>query len=217
MFFLYVTLLAAFVQDGLTLDRAYGEVTAVCGDNSSLKCEAVSKAGVQYHMVRWYKLEEEPSNQESGLLKKRLSPNGTIQRYSGLEREVGLLADDSLALFLPNVTTADSARYKCQLVAPTGELNQEGLVQLTVLGCSDKKTTVQSIDTILILSIVGIVAALLIYCMSYVILRNMLIQRGKRNPNDTLLDANLEKKDLKLIYTMETNASGQHSIKPICV
>ncbi|XP_010883580.1 CD83 antigen [Esox lucius] len=217
MFFLYITFLVVSLKDGLTQDMTPEEVRSVCGDNSVLRCKAVCKAGVRYQTVRWYKLVEEPSNQLSGLLMRRLSPNSNTSWYAGLEREVNLLADDSLDIFLPNVTAADSARYKCLLVAPIGEQNQEGWIQLTVTGCLDKKSTAQSIDTILILSIVGIVAALLIYGMSYVILRNMLLQRSKKNPHEPLLDAHLEKKVLKLIYTMGPNASGQHSIKHICV
>ncbi|XP_071239400.1 CD83 antigen-like, partial [Salvelinus alpinus] len=162
-------------------------------------------------------LGEEPYNKESGLLMKRLSPNSTTQWYVGLEREVELLADDSFDIFLPNVTAVDSGRYKCLLAAPVGEQNQEGQVHLRVTGCLDNKSTDQSEEsnTILVLSIVGLVAALL--TISYVTVTNMLLQRSKKNPQEQLLDAPFEKKDLMLIYTLGPNWSGQASIKHVCV
>uniref|UniRef100_A0A8C7NUW8 Ig-like domain-containing protein n=1 Tax=Oncorhynchus mykiss TaxID=8022 RepID=A0A8C7NUW8_ONCMY len=221
MFFQLVCILGGLIQD-----RSTEEVKSVCGEDSILKCKAICKPGVQYRAVRWYKLNEEPSNKVSGLLMKRLSPNSTTQWYAGLECKVELLADDSFDIFLPNVTAVDSGRYKCLLAAPVGEQNQEGQVHLSVTGeCvlfsfdAQRFSTDQSEerDTILVLSIVGIVAALLIFTISYVILRNMLLQRSKKYPQEPLLDAPLEKKDLMLIYTLGPNWSRQGSIKHVCV
>ncbi|XP_035601946.2 CD83 antigen-like [Oncorhynchus keta] len=218
MFFQLVWILAASLQCGLTQDRPTHEVKSICGEDSILKCKAICKPGVQYRAVRWYKLGEEPSNKESGLLMKRLSsPKSTTQWYTGLEREVELLADDSFDIFLPNVTAVDSGRYKCLLAAPVGEQNQEGQVHLRVTGCLESTDQSEERDTILVLSIVGIVAALLIFTISYVILRNMLLQRSKKYPQEPLLDAPLEKKDLMLIYTLGPNWSRQGSIKHVCV
>ncbi|XP_070976091.1 nectin-1-like [Oncorhynchus clarkii lewisi] len=141
---------------------------SICGKDSVLRCKENSLPGVKYRSVRWYKLVEEPSNKESGLLMKRLSPNSTTQWYAGLERKVELLADNYFDIFLPNVMAVDSGRYKCLLAAPVGEQNQEGQVHLSVLfslcacfGCLYNKSTDQSeSNTILVLSIVGLVAAL---------------------------------------------------------
>uniref|UniRef100_A0A673X4H5 CD83 antigen-like n=1 Tax=Salmo trutta TaxID=8032 RepID=A0A673X4H5_SALTR len=144
------------------------EVKSICGEDSILKCKAICKPGVQYRAVRWYKLGEEPSNKESGLLMKRLSPNSTTLWYAGLEREVELLADDSFDILLPNVTAVDSGRYKCLLAAPVGEQNQVGQVHLRVTGCLESTDQSEERDTILVLSIVGLVAALLIFTISYV-------------------------------------------------
>ncbi|CAB1334304.1 unnamed protein product, partial [Coregonus sp. 'balchen'] len=213
MFFQLVCILAASLPGGLTQDRSTEEVKSVCGEDSILKCKAICKPGVQYRAVKWYKLGEEPSNKESGLLMKRLSPNSTTQWYAGLEREVELLADDSFDIVLPNVTAVDSGRYKCLLAAPVGEQNQEGQIVLRVTGCLESTDQSEERDTILVLSIVGLVAALLIFTISYVILRNMLLQRSKKYPQEPLLDAPLEKKDLMLIYTLGPNWSGQASIK----
>ncbi|CAB1334302.1 unnamed protein product [Coregonus sp. 'balchen'] len=198
MFFQLVCILAACLQGGLTHDRPTREVKSVCGEDSILKCKVICKPGVQYRAVKWYK---------------RLSPNSTTQWYAGLEREVELLADDSFDIFLPNVTAVDSGRYKCLLAAPVGEQNQEGQVHLRVTGCLESTDQSEERDTILVLSIVGLVAALLIFTISYVILRNMLLQRSKKYPQEPLLDAHLEKKDLMLIYTLGPNWSGQASIK----
>nr|XP_046156444.1 CD83 antigen-like isoform X3 [Oncorhynchus gorbuscha] len=215
MLFQLVCILAASVQGGLTQDRPTEEVKSVCGEDSILKCKAICKPGVQYRAVRWYK----PSNnKETGLLMKRLSsPKSTTQWYAGLEREMELLADDSFDIFLPNVTAVDSGMYKCLLAAPVGEQNQEGQVHLRVTGCLESTDQSEERDTILVLSIVGIVAALLIFTISYVILRNMLLQRSKKYPQEPLLDAPLEKKDLMLIYTLGPNWSRQGSIKHVCV
>ncbi|CDQ82401.1 unnamed protein product [Oncorhynchus mykiss] len=106
---------------------------SICGKDSVLRCKENSLPGAKYRSVRWYKLVEEPSNKESGLLMKRLSPNSTTQWNAGLERKVELLADHSFDIFLLNVTAVDSGRYKCLLAAPVGEQNQEGQVHLSVL------------------------------------------------------------------------------------
>nr|XP_046157405.1 CD83 antigen-like [Oncorhynchus gorbuscha] len=157
MFFQVVCILAASVQGGLTQDRPTEEVKSVCGEDSILKCKAICKPGFQYRAVRYYQLGEEPSNKESGLLMKRLSPNSTAQWYSGLERKVELLADNYFDIFLPNVTAVDSSKYKCLLAAPVGEQNQEGQVHLRVTGCLYNKSTDQSENnTILVLSIVDL-------------------------------------------------------------
>uniref|UniRef100_A0A673XDK6 CD83 antigen-like n=1 Tax=Salmo trutta TaxID=8032 RepID=A0A673XDK6_SALTR len=218
MFFQLVCILAASVQCGLTQNMPTQEVKSICGEDSILKCKAICKPGVQYRAVRWYKLGEEPYNKESGLLMKRLSPNSTTLWYAGLERKVELLADNSFDILLPNVTAVDSGRYKCLLAAPVGKQNQEGQVHLRVTGCLDNKSTDQSeSNTILVLSIVGLVAALLIFTISYVTIMNMLLQRSKKNPQEPLLDAPFEKKDFMLIYTLGPNWSGQASIKHACV
>uniref|UniRef100_A0A4W5LD93 Uncharacterized protein n=1 Tax=Hucho hucho TaxID=62062 RepID=A0A4W5LD93_9TELE len=160
-------------------------------------------------------LGEEPYNKESGLLMKMLSPNRTTLWYAGLEREVELLAYNSFDIFLPNVTAVDSGR--CLLAAPVGEQNQEGQVHLRVTGCLDNKSTDQSEEsnTILVISIVGLVAALL--TISYVTVKNMLLQSSKKNPQEQLLDAPLETKDLMLNCTLGPNWLGQASIKHVCV
>ncbi|CAB1334306.1 unnamed protein product, partial [Coregonus sp. 'balchen'] len=100
---------------------------------------------------------------------------------------------------------------KCLLAAPVGEQNQERQIVLRVTGCLESTDQSEERDTILVLSIVGLVAALLIFTIRYVILRNMFLQRSKKYRQEPLLDAPLEKKDLMLIYT--PNWSGQASIK----
>ncbi|KAK6290817.1 hypothetical protein J4Q44_G00387860 [Coregonus suidteri] len=106
---------------------------------------------------------------------------------------------------------------------PTQEVNTcrrtepGGADVLRVTGCLESTDQSEERDTILVLSIVGLVAALLIFTISYVILRNMLLQRSKKYPQEPLLDAPLEKKDLMLIYTLGPNWSGQASIKHVCV
>ncbi|XP_014056366.1 CD83 antigen isoform X2 [Salmo salar] len=212
MLFQLVCILAASVQGGLTQDRPTEEVKSVCGEDSILKCKAICKRGVQYRAVRWYKLGEEPSDKESGLLMKRLSPKSTTLWYAGLEREVELLADDSFDILLPNVTAVDSGRYKCLLAAPVGEQNQEGQVHLRVTGCLESTDQSEERDTILVLSIVGLVAALLIFTISYVILRNMLLQRSKKYPQEPLLDAPLEKKDVKRLSTSPASLTSQQDV-----
>uniref|UniRef100_A0A4W5NIG6 Ig-like domain-containing protein n=1 Tax=Hucho hucho TaxID=62062 RepID=A0A4W5NIG6_9TELE len=177
----------------------------ICGEDSVLRCKANSLPRVKYQSVRWYKLGEEPSDKESGLLMKRLSPNSTTLWYAGLEREVELLADDSFDIFLPNVTAVDSGWYKCLLAAPVGEQNQEGQVHLRVTG----ECVLFSLCLSIVLSFNG--------DSFNVTNMDMLLQRSKKNPQEQLLDAPFEKKDFMLIYTLGPNWSGQASIKHVCV
>ncbi|XP_055783896.1 uncharacterized protein LOC129858597 [Salvelinus fontinalis] len=191
---------------------------SVCDVNLSLNVESDVIPMNWSSSAELKPLGEEPSNKESGLLMKRLSPNSTTLWYAGLERKVELLADDSFDILLPNVTAVDSGRYKCLLAAPVGEQNQQGQVHLRVTGCLYNKSTDQSeSNTILVLSIVGLVAALLIFTISYVTVMNMLPPRIKKNPQEQLLDAPFEKKDFMLIYTLGPNWSGQASKKHVCV
>uniref|UniRef100_A0A8C7M3F3 Uncharacterized protein n=1 Tax=Oncorhynchus mykiss TaxID=8022 RepID=A0A8C7M3F3_ONCMY len=152
----------------------------------------------------------------------KLSPNSTTQWYAGLEREVELLADNYFDIFLLNVTAVDSGRYKftsdSSVLIYTQCIRFQCIITFSFAGCLDNKSTDQSEEsnTILVLSIVGLMAALL--TISYVTVTNMLIQRRKKNPQEQLLDAPFEKKDLMLIYTLGPNWSGQASIKhDVCV
>uniref|UniRef100_A0A8C7FCK3 Ig-like domain-containing protein n=1 Tax=Oncorhynchus kisutch TaxID=8019 RepID=A0A8C7FCK3_ONCKI len=133
----------------------------------------------------------------------------TTQWYAGLEREVELLADHSFDIFLLNVTAVDSGRYKClsSVLIYTQCISFQCIITFSFAGCLDNKSTDQSEEsnTILVLSIVGLMAALPTISSMYFTFQQ-------------LLDAPFEKKDLMLIYTLGPNWSGQASLKhDVCV
>ncbi|XP_067094373.1 CD83 antigen isoform X1 [Osmerus mordax] len=179
-----------------------------CGEDAHLRCTAFSASGVQYRAVRWYKINKDPY-QLSGLLTRNLTPPNKTRMYAGLEREVELL-NNSVDIILPNVTGKDSGSYLCLLAAPVGNQNQEGQIRLKVSGCPDIKSDhLKETDFYLVYAILLLVAALLIYIISYACLKQTLMQRNKRNPQEVLLDKPLEKNDLMLIYTLGPNWSRQ--------
>lgn len=203
---------------GVDLNEAE-EISYVCGEDALLRCKAYSESGVKYRAVRWYKLNNDPV-QLSGLLTRDLiPPNSKTQWYEGVQREVELL-DTSVDIILPNITAKDSGSYLCLLAAPIGEENQEGQIHLKVAGCPDDDRSMDQLqkgDIYLFVSLIMLVAALLIYIISYACLRHTIIQRNKRNPQEVLLDKPLEKKDLLLIYTLGSDWSRQPSMKHVCV
>ncbi|XP_041844565.1 CD83 antigen [Melanotaenia boesemani] len=212
------------------------KVEALSGWNCTLKCSATYKPGVHYSAISWYKLRENSGRPRSGLLRSDL--NGTTLRYSGVDREMELL-EDSHDIFLPNVTCKDSGVYLCHLAAPVGEQNQEGRVLLTLTDCPAHPTDLpieakdnlidlhdfpvdstkdQSRDIELVVTAAAILmVALIIGIISYTCTKNT-FKESKQQQHTTkkeiLLDAPLkplEKKDLKLIYTLgpKTNTVKQ--------
>ncbi|XP_071325534.1 CD83 antigen isoform X2 [Trachinotus anak] len=186
---------------GAVPEGAAPEVRTVAGEDCTLQCTARYKDGVQYRAVRWYKVLEPPSSRLSGLLTRDLL-NGTTRWYTGVDREVELVGE-SRSIFLPNVTCGDSGVYMCHLAAPVGEQNRDGSVVLTVTDCPREKPMT---DTCLVIfASVVLMVALLIFLISYCFLRTVLRDRSKTTKKEVLLDAPLEpleKKDLKLIYTL---------------
>uniref|UniRef100_A0A3Q2XJE2 Ig-like domain-containing protein n=1 Tax=Hippocampus comes TaxID=109280 RepID=A0A3Q2XJE2_HIPCM len=113
-------------------------VWGVLGDNCSLPCTAQVKPGVQYLSVSWYKLRgNPPTPQRRGLVLRDL-PDGAVERYVSLTREV-ILNNDTNDILLPNVTCRDNIAYKCRLYAPVGERNLEGEVVLKLSGATYRK------------------------------------------------------------------------------
>ncbi|TTA40578.1 hypothetical protein Baya_14405 [Bagarius yarrelli] len=107
---------------------------SICGEDALLRCWAMSKPGVQYRSVIWYKVSEASSRQLTGLVMKRFTQhNTTVQKYKGVERDLKLV-EDSQSLILPNVRLEDAGTYCCFLSAPLGHQNQEGEVDLQVYG-----------------------------------------------------------------------------------
>ncbi|XP_042280488.1 CD83 antigen [Thunnus maccoyii] len=204
---------------GMSVSKDMMEVVTYSGSDAPLQCTARYKPGVQYRAVRWYKVGEPPSPRLSGLLTKDL-PNGTTRWYLGLDREVELL-DETRNILLPNVTCSDSGVYMCRLEAPVGEQNQEGQILLILADCADNSTEELMTDTYLvILATAVLMFALVTFLISYGSLKNILKDRSKTILKETLLDAPLkplQKKDLKLIYTLGPNVSKKPTMKHICV
>ncbi|XP_016148048.1 CD83 antigen [Sinocyclocheilus grahami] len=173
------------------------EVRFFSGEDAVLSCAAKSKPDVQYRSVIWYKVSEEPSQLLSGLVRKRLTENnGTVQKYKAVEREVELL-ESSMSLLLSNVTAEDSGIYKCFLSAPLGHQNQEGEIVLKVdeYG-TDEKMIFNISDTIYgVLAIPVLIIAFLMFCISYVCLRNV-FQSNKKLLKDSLLKVQHQGKNL---------------------
>lgn len=191
------------------------EVRFVSGADCTLDCTARDKPGVDYRALRWYKVGEAPSRL-SGLLTKDL-PNGTTRWYNGVERMVELL-HESRSIFLPNVTCSDAGVYMCHLAAPVGEQNREGQVLLTLTDCED--STIEELITgtyLVILATAVLMAALVIFFISYCSLKNILTDRKKTTKKETFLDAPLKplkKKDLMLVYTLGPKPS---KLNHVCV
>ncbi|NP_001091719.2 CD83 antigen precursor [Danio rerio] len=160
------------------------EIRAIAGEDAVLRCSAKSETGVQYRSVIWYKVDEaEPSQQLTGLVRKRLTEDdGKVEKYNGVEREVVLL-EDSKNLILSNVTAEDSGIYRCFLSAPLGYQNQRGDIILTVY----KPQTVERMEfnksSLVYLgeiaAIAGLFLGFLFFGISYVYIRSF-NQRGKK-------------------------------------
>ncbi|XP_062256082.1 uncharacterized protein LOC133965509 isoform X2 [Platichthys flesus] len=194
------------------------EVDCVSGTDCVVRCLAEQVEGVEYRAVKWYRVRESASSRVSGLLTRDL-PTGTTRYYSGLDREVELLAE-SRSLLLPNVTCGDGGVYTCHLAAPVGEQIQDGWVLLTLTGCPRGPTEKLTTDESIILAIAVLMVALVAFLISFMCLKNVLRDRNiKTVKKETLLDATLkplEKKDLMLIYTLGPKPSSS-SMKHICV
>ncbi|XP_067366179.1 CD83 antigen isoform X2 [Channa argus] len=192
------------------------EVTSVSGEDCSLLCTAEAKAGVQYRALKWYKVEETPVSRVSGLLTRDL-PDGPTRWFTSLDREVEL-RDSGRSIFLPNVTCSDSGVYICHLAAPVGEQNREGRVLLTLTDCADSSTEELLTDTYLVIFASAVLMlALLIFLISYACLKNITKERSKTTKKQFLLNAPLkplEKKNLKLIYTLGPKTS---TMEHVCV
>ncbi|XP_030638468.1 CD83 antigen [Chanos chanos] len=178
----------------------------LCGEDAVLTCTASPRPGVLYRSMIWYKVTGEPSEKLTGLLMKKLTQNNdTVLRYKSWTRHVEL-SEDSLDLFLPNVTAEDTGKYRCFMAAPVGHQNQEGDVLLTVYGCPESRRK----DTLyLVCAIVLLVVALLLFTISYVCLRNTLHNSKK------LFKTSHQSKDL--IYTMDSKQSGSKIFPEVCV
>ncbi|KAI4890689.1 hypothetical protein NFI96_033750 [Prochilodus magdalenae] len=180
------------------------DMLSVHGEDAVLRCGAETEPGVHYHTVIWYKVSEGPPRELTGLVMKRMttSKNGTIQRYKGLTREVELL-EDSHSLLLPNVTAEDAGRYLCFLSAPLGHQNQEGEIQLRVYGLTeDDGNETEENDTLyVVLAITLLIAALLMFSVSYICLRNTLTSY-KSGTKEARLKATQQMKHL--IVTLES-------------
>ncbi|KTG02210.1 hypothetical protein cypCar_00023888 [Cyprinus carpio] len=174
------------------------EIRFFSGEDAVLSCAAKSKPDVQYRSVIWYKVSEEPSHLLSGLVRKRLTKNnGTVEKYKGVEREVELL-ENSMSLLLSNVTAEDSGIYKCFLSAPLGHQNQDGEIVLKVdeYGTVEKMRVFNIGDTIYgVLAVTVLIIAFLMFCISYVCLRNV-FQSNKKLLKDSLLKMQHQGKNL---------------------
>ncbi|XP_053183461.1 CD83 antigen [Scomber japonicus] len=196
------------------------EVQTVSGEDCPLRCTAKSKQGVEYSAVRWYKqLNDAETRRLRGLMTRDL-PNGTTRWYTGVGREVELIGD-SFDIVLPNVTCDDTGVYVCHLAAPVGEQNQEGQVLLTLADCSNSSEEIMMTDTFLVIfASVVLMCALIIFLISYGSLKNIVQEKTKPTQKEVLLNSPLkplEKKDLKLIYTLGPNVSKKPSLKHVCV
>uniref|UniRef100_A0A8C2C5X9 CD83 antigen-like n=1 Tax=Cyprinus carpio TaxID=7962 RepID=A0A8C2C5X9_CYPCA len=174
------------------------EIRFFSGEDAVLSCAAKSKPDVQYRSVIWYKVSEEPSHLLSGLVRKRLTKNnGTVEKYKGVEREVELL-ENSMSLLLSNVTAEDSGIYKCFLSAPLGHQNQDGEIVLKVdeYGTVEKMRVFNIGDTIYgVLAVTVLIIAFLMFCISYVCLRNV-FQSNKKLLKESLLKMQHQGKNL---------------------
>ncbi|XP_073703299.1 CD83 antigen [Garra rufa] len=173
------------------------EIRLISGEDAVLNCEAKSKPDVRYRWVTWYKVSEEPSHLLTGLVRKKLTENNsTVEKYKGVEREVKLL-ESSMNLLLSNVTEEDSGIYKCFLSAPLGHQNQEGETVLKVTDhATFEKMEFNERDTIhIIVAVTVLIMALLMFCMSYVCLRNV-FQSNKKLLKDSLLKVQHQGKNI---------------------
>ncbi|XP_034029488.1 uncharacterized protein LOC117513412 [Thalassophryne amazonica] len=165
------------------------------------------------HQLTWYRqVEEQPSAVIKGLLSKKL-PNGTIQRYNGIERHVDLLGNTG-DLFLPNVTYSDSGIYVCHLAAPVGEQNQESQVHLILRGCPENPPNKVMLDAYaVIFATLLLITSLVIFVWSYRCLKKAMKERNESSKKEILLNVSsipLEKKDLEMIYTLGPKWSKPH-------
>ncbi|XP_034534266.1 CD83 antigen [Notolabrus celidotus] len=197
--------LCVWLTVGMVVPEDTLEVKTFQGEDCTLPCPAVFKEGVEYLSLTWYKAIQPPSKRLSGILTRGL-PNGTVQWYLGVEREVELLGD-SPAIFIPNITCADRGVYTCQLAAPLGEQNREKEVILTVSDCPAESTDDLAKDaSLVVIAVVLLLVALLTFRISYVCLRNILRDKKQETPRkETLLDGRLrplDKKDLMMISTL---------------
>ncbi|XP_047455301.1 CD83 antigen [Mugil cephalus] len=201
---------------GMTLSEDMEVVEALSGDDGTLRCTANPKPGVQYMAVKWYKVRDGSPTHNSGLLMRDLL-NGTTRWFIDVEREVELLTD-SRSIFLPNVTCSDSGVYMCQLAAPVGQQNREGKILLTLTDCLDNQTETLLADSYLVIfAVVLLMVALVIFLISYSCLKNTLRDKKKTPKKETLMEGilkPLDKKDLKLIYTLGPKTS---TMKHVCV
>lgn len=129
------------------------------------------------------------------------------------------LVQDSLNVFLPNVSCEDSGVYMCQLGAPVGQQNREGKVLLTLTDCQEAEPLIS--DTFMVvLAAAVLVTALIIFLISYKCLNNIIRERSKMSKKEILLEKTpkpLQKKDLMLIYTLGPKVSKTPSMKHMCV
>ncbi|KAM9851500.1 uncharacterized protein ACBR49_004677 [Aulostomus maculatus] len=196
------------------------EVTSEVGADSTLTCTAAFQPGVPYLALRWYKVGDPPESHLSGLLTRDL-PDGITQWYRGVERRVVLLGQ-SPDIFLSNLTCQDSGVYVCHLAAPVGQQNQNGRVQLSLTGCpGDSVVEAAATDSRqVILASVVLIAALLLFLLSYATLKTLLRDRHRTAKQEILLDAPLrplEKKDLLLISMLGPKPSKSLLMKHVCV
>uniref|UniRef100_G3Q0R0 Ig-like domain-containing protein n=1 Tax=Gasterosteus aculeatus TaxID=69293 RepID=G3Q0R0_GASAC len=194
---------------GVALSEALLEVRVLLGDDCVLRCPAEDRPGVQYLSVKWFKEGTPPASRLTGVLTRDLA-NGTVRRYLGMQRAAELRGE-SRDLHLPNATCADAGYYVCHLSAPVGEQNREGRVLLTPTDCpaEDRLT-----DTYLVvLAMLGLMFALVIFLISYVILKNVLKDRNRTPKKVTFRDAPLgplNEDDLRSIYTL--GPKGSHKV-----
>ncbi|XP_034029873.1 CD83 antigen-like [Thalassophryne amazonica] len=213
MFDLHGVLLLLSLALCLAVRQDVLEIKSVCGVDYTLRCTANLKPGVQYIKLTWYRqVEEQPSAVIKGLLSKKL-PNGTIQRYNGIERHVDLLGNTG-DLFLPNVTYSDSGIYVCHLAAPVGEQNQESQVHLILRGCPENPPNKVMLDAYaVIFATLLLITSLVIFVWSYRCLKKAMKERNESSKKEILLNVSsipLEKKDLEMIYTLGPKWSKPH-------
>ncbi|KAM6910407.1 uncharacterized protein FYW49_012333 [Xenentodon cancila] len=211
----------------LTVGRTIGEDTQVLnvssGWNVTLPCRAKNEPGVQYVALTWYKHRERPSPHRLGLLRRDL-PDGTAELYLDVRRKVVLL-DKSRDILLPNVTCNDAGVYLCDLAAPVGEQNREGRVHLVLTDCPVhitsfpvdsedfhlRPTETQMWDNLILFASAMLMVAFFMSLIGYCCVKNTFRDRIQKIPiKEIFLDAPvkpLEKKDLKLIYTLGPKTS----------
>ncbi|XP_037310017.2 CD83 antigen [Pungitius pungitius] len=204
------TRLCLLLSLSVALCEAVLEVQVLLGEDCVLRCTAEDKPGVEYLSVRWYKEGPPPASRLLGVLTRYL-PNGTVVRYRSTQREAELHGE-SRDLRLPNATCDDAGYYTCDLAAPVGEQNREGRVLLTTTGCPAHNPAENRLtDTCLVvLATLGLILALVIFLISYVILKNVLRDRNRTLTKETFLDAPLDplnEEDLRSIYTLGPKGS----------